>query len=123
MGIEGEKIGIITPYVAQVKKLREMIEDKSIEINTVDSFQGREKDIIIYSVTGTNENRIKFASHSNRLNVALTRAKCRLIVVGNANAIRKTDTLLNKFLTWAMSRGYLFDWKSKKWIREGLIGI
>ncbi len=123
LGIEGEKIGIITPYVAQVKKLREMIEDKSIEINTVDSFQGREKDIIIYSVTGTNENRIKFASHSNRLNVALTRAKCRLIVVGNANAIRKTDTLLNKFLTWAMSRGYLFDWKSKKWIREGLIGI
>ena len=116
--MEEERIGIITPYVAQAKKLREVIKD--VEINTVDSFQGREKDIIIFSVTGTDKNRITFASHSNRLNVALTRAKCRLIVVGNANAIRKTDTLLNKFLKQIMNKGYLLDWKSKKWIKEGL---
>lgn len=118
LGLEEERIGIITPYVAQAKKLREVIKD--VEINTVDSFQGREKDIIIFSVTGTDKNRITFASHSNRLNVALTRAKCRLIVVGNANAIRKTDTLLNKFLKQIMNKGYLLDWKSKKWIKEGL---
>ena len=123
LGLEGERIGIITPYVAQAKKLREVIKDSNIEINTVDSFQGREKNIIIFSVTGTDKNRINFASHPNRLNVALTRAKCRLIVVGNANAIRKTNTLLNEFLTWVMSIGCLFSWKSKKWIGEGLVGI
>ena len=82
LDLEGERIGIITPYVAQAKKLREVVRDSSIEINTVDSFQGREKDIIIFSVTGTDKNRINFASNPNRLNVALTRAKCRLIVVG-----------------------------------------
>ncbi len=114
LGFEGERIGIITPYVAQAKKLREVIKDSNIEINTVDSFQGREKDIIIFSVTGTDKNRINFASHLNRLNVALTRAKCRLIVVGNANAIKKTDTLLNKFLERVTSKGYFFDWESKK---------
>ncbi len=116
VGIDRNKIGIITPYVAQVRKLKEKI--KGIEINTVDSFQGREKDVIIFSVTGTNKNSISFASHPNRLNVALTRARCRLIVIGNAKEIRKTDTLLKKFLTeYIETMGYLFDWKHKKWIK------
>ena len=43
IGIEEGRIGIITPYVAQAKKLREVIKDRNIEINTVDSFQGRER--------------------------------------------------------------------------------
>jgi len=116
--INYEKVGIITPYVAQVKKLKEKIKE-NIEINTVDSFQGREKDIIIYSITGTNKNKIKFASNKNRLNVALTRAKCRLIVVGNASSIKNTNTLLEKFLQWALNRGYVYDWDGKKWIKEG----
>jgi len=121
LGLEGERIGIITPYVAQAKKLREVIKDSNIEINTVDSFQGREKDIIIFSVTGTDKNRINFASNQNRLNVALTRAKCRLIVVGNVNAIKRTGTKLEEFLELITSKGYLFDWDNKKWIHEGLV--
>jgi len=126
IGVKEERIGIIAPYVAQVKKLKEKLKEirnidiSNIEINTVDSFQGREKDIIIFSVTGTDKNRINFASNRNRLNVALTRAKCRLIVVGNANAIKNTNTLLKDFLEQIKSKGYLFDWDNKKWIRESL---
>ena len=45
LDLEGERIGIVTLYVAQAKKLRELIKDSGIEINTVNSFQGREKDI------------------------------------------------------------------------------
>ncbi len=123
LSFRDDQIGIITPYVAQARRLREAIGGGDIEINTVDSFQGREKDVIIFSVTGTDKNRINFASHPNRLNVALTRAKCRLIVVGNSNAIRKSKTKLSEFLNWVMSKGYLFDWNSKRWIREGLFEV
>ncbi|RLI85824.1 MAG: hypothetical protein DRP01_05420 [Archaeoglobales archaeon] len=126
LGIKYDKIGIIAPYVAQVKKLQEIFKDKNnigdigYIVNTVDSFQGKEKDIIIYSITGTDRNRINFASHPNRLNVALTRVKCRLIIVGNANAIKRTKTKLNEFLRWIVNKGYLFDWESRRWIEESL---
>ena len=53
----------------------------------VDAFQGREKDVIIFSVTSTGN--MDFVSNPNRLNVAFTRAKKKLIVVGNGRAIYK----------------------------------
>jgi len=77
-GVRRENIGIITPYVKQRELIRKMTD---IEVNTVDGFQGREKDVIIFSVTAVSD--LRFASNPRRLNVAVTRAKKKLIVIGN----------------------------------------
>jgi superfamily I DNA and/or RNA helicase len=113
LGVKGDQIGVISPYNAQVMKIKDRIKSisNSIEVSTVDRFQGKEKDIIIYSVTGTDDGSISFASHPNRLNVALTRAKCRLIVIGNAKAILRanTDNLLKDFVKWTKRKGYYLE--------------
>lgn len=79
-------IGIITPYSAQMMLLmKEMARvDEKIEINSVDAFQGREKEVIIFSSVRSNpENNIGFLSDPRRLNVTITRAKRCFIMVGN----------------------------------------
>jgi predicted DNA helicase len=85
-GFSLEKVGIITPYRAQNKYLRLEIKEKGIEIDTVDAFQGREKDIIIFSITATDD--FKFVANKHRLNVAMTRARRKLIFVGNLDRIK-----------------------------------
>lgn len=95
---ENMTIAIITPYKAQVNKIKEELSItirrdyshsllgsllQAVEVNTVDGFQGREVDCVIFSCVRTND-RIGFVSDSRRLNVALTRAKRCLIIVGNA---------------------------------------
>lgn len=61
----------------------------SIEVNTVDGFQGREKDVVFFSCVKTGNSSIKFISDERRLNVAITRAKRCLIVVGDREALSK----------------------------------
>lgn len=77
-GVRNEDIGIITPYIKQKELIGKMTD---VEVNTVDGFQGREKDVIIFSVTAVSD--LSFASNPRRLNVAVTRAKKKLIVIGN----------------------------------------
>lgn len=90
-------IALITPYKAQVNKMRDeltkMIKSnpltrqllQTVEINTVDGFQGREVDIVIFSCVRTNDQGfVGFVNDDRRLNVGLTRAKKCLIIVGNA---------------------------------------
>jgi predicted DNA helicase len=93
-GFSLEKVGIITPYRAQNKYLRLKIKEKGIEIDTVDAFQGREKDIIIFSITATDD--FKFVANKHRLNVAITRARRKLIFIGNLDRIKTIgdETLL-----------------------------
>lgn len=77
-GIKANDIGVITPYVKQ----KELISTKTdVEVNTIDGFQGREKDVIILSLTAVKD--LRFASDPRRLNVAITRARKKLIVLGN----------------------------------------
>jgi predicted DNA helicase len=85
-GFSLERVGIITPYRVQNKHLRLEIKEKGIEIDTVDAFQGREKDIIIFSITATDD--FKFVANKHRLNVAITRARRKLIFVGNLDRIK-----------------------------------
>lgn len=87
-------IGIISPYAAQVKIIREKKEtediyrDLDIEVNTVDGFQGQEKDFIIISLVRSNEKgEIGFVSDERRLNVAMTRAKKKLIIIGDMTTL------------------------------------
>jgi predicted DNA helicase len=86
-GIKKEQIAVISPYKAQVKKLQAMF--KEYEIDTVDSFQGREKDVVIISFVRSNEqNVLGFLTDYRRLNVSISRAKSKLILVGNIGVLK-----------------------------------
>lgn len=105
-------IGIITTYRAQRNKLKQKIRKRYLEISTVDSYQGKEKDVIIYSVTGTRD--ISFIEDENRLNVAFTRARKKLIVLGNAKVIQQISPngLLSKYIHYVKSQnGFSSDQK------------
>ena len=92
LGVDPVNIWIISPYSAQVSKLKDKI--KNLEINTVDGFQWREKEIIIISWV-RNEN-LGFLVDYRRLNVAITRAKRLLINVGNM-ANLKADKIFKEY--------------------------
>jgi len=106
LGIGSHEIGVITPYRAQRNYIKELLGDEEIEVNTVDSFQGREKDIIIFNVTSTQD--MSFVEDENRLNVAFTRARKKLIVLGNANSINLYSGLLSKFISYTKERNGYF---------------
>jgi ATP-dependent RNA/DNA helicase IGHMBP2 len=92
--LEGKiSIGIISPYKAQIKALRQQIQSSPmlsehlplITLNTVDGFQGQERDVIYISLVRSNDkNEIGFLKDIRRMNVALTRARKKLVVVGNS---------------------------------------
>ena len=89
-------IGLISPYRAQVKYLRQLLNRlsffkpfrNSISVNTVDGFQGQERDIIIISLVRSNEEGdIGFLRDLRRMNVAMTRARMKLIIVGDSSTL------------------------------------
>ena len=89
-------VGIISPYRAQVQLLRRMIKKDStlkpyrslISVNTVDGFQGQERDIIIISMVRSNDDgQIGFLSDLRRMNVAITRARMKLIILGDEHTL------------------------------------
>ncbi len=89
-GISEDDIGIISPYADQVKIIQE---NTPVEVKTVDGFQGREKEIIIISTVRSNENgNIGFLKDLRRLNVAITRAKRKLIIIGNKDTLKINST-------------------------------
>ncbi|MCP5095335.1 MAG: AAA family ATPase [Chloroflexi bacterium] len=80
-------IGVITPYAGQVRLLREQLVD-DVEINSVDGFQGREKEAIVISlVRSNNKGEVGFLAETRRMNVALTRARRKLLVIGDSATI------------------------------------
>lgn len=92
-GIQAQQIGIISPYTDQVELIKTWMEKPDhLEIKTIDGFQGREKEIIIISFVRSNEeSRIGFLTDYRRLNVAITRAKRKLIMVGDASQLCEND--------------------------------
>lgn len=90
-------ITVLTPYTRQVQNLRQCL-PSSITISTVDSFQGRESDIIIFSTVRSNvDGEIGFLSDRRRLNVMWTRARLALIIVGDRRTLT-TDALWQRAL-------------------------
>ncbi|KAI8912726.1 AAA domain-containing protein [Gorgonomyces haynaldii] len=92
-----QKIGIITFYSSQLSKLKSRFQQEfgprilqSIDINTVDGFQGQEKEIVFLSTVRTKS--IGFTGDVRRINVSLTRAMSTLVIVGNVEALRKDPT-------------------------------
>ena len=89
-GVSEDDIGIISPYADQVKLIQE---STPVEVKTVDGFQGREKEIIIISTVRSNEHgNIGFLKDLRRLNVAITRAKRKLIIIGNKDTLMSNPT-------------------------------
>ncbi|KAK1931029.1 Helicase sen1 [Phytophthora citrophthora] len=92
-------VGFVSPYKEQVRVLRQEITRSgipasvSIEVNTVDGFQGREKDVIVFScVRSSKRGGIGFLRDIRRLNVAITRARFCLFVVGDVNTLVRDET-------------------------------
>ena len=102
IGLSPTAIGVITPYGAQVRRLRELLSE-AVEVGSVDSFQGREKEAIIISLVRSNlAGNMGFLAETRRMNVALTRAKRKLIVIGDSATITAHpfyDALLAYFET------------------------
>ncbi|MCE9566862.1 MAG: AAA family ATPase [Planctomycetes bacterium] len=105
-GLQPSQIGMITPYRAQVRQLRELLADvPGLEIDSVDGFQGREKEAIVVSLVRSNpEGEIGFLSDVRRTNVAMTRARRKLIVIGDS-ATLANQAFYQRMLTYFESIG------------------
>ncbi len=90
IGVQREWIGVITPYDDQVDLLRTLVD---VEVNTVDGYQGREKEVVIVSFVRSNRRGdIGFLEDLRRLNVALTRAKRKLVLIGDSKTLSSHET-------------------------------
>ena len=84
-GVPAEDIALIAPYSAQVRLLREKVTQPGLEIDSVDGFQGREKEVVVLSLVRSNtEGDVGFLADVRRMNVALTRARRKLIIIGDS---------------------------------------
>jgi hypothetical protein len=84
-GLPAEAIAVIAPYAAQVRLLREKLAVPGLEIDSVDGFQGREKEAVVLSLVRSNrEGQVGFLAHVRRMNVALTRARRKLLIIGDS---------------------------------------
>ncbi|NWI11258.1 ZGRF1 protein, partial [Crypturellus soui] len=96
-GIEGSAVGVITLYKSQMCKIQnllsalhsEALEIKAVQVSTVDAFQGAEKEIVVLSCVRTRQ--VGFIDSEKRMNVALTRAKRHLLIVGNLACLTKNS--------------------------------
>lgn len=94
-------IGIIAAYNAQVSRLKSIIPYSDIEINTVDGYQGREKEVIIISTVKCNSDHdVGFLTETRRMNVAISRAKHLLILFGDSETLERHQFLHN-MVEWA----------------------
>lgn len=111
-------VGIIAPYKEQVIRMEEIIQEDSrlsgleISVNTIDGFQGQERDIIYISLVRSNENAvIGFLKEYRRMNVALTRARKKLVIIGDSATIG-ADAFYNNLLETVEQKGsYRTAWE------------
>lgn len=113
--VQNERVdfGVISPYRAQVRLIRKLLKwqkffrslRRQITVNSVDGFQGQERDVIIISMVRDNENgNIGFLRDLRRMNVAITRARMKLIVLGNAETLAK-HRFYGQFIEYVKNHG------------------
>jgi hypothetical protein len=93
LGVPPVDVAVISPYDAQVQRLRQLLAshlDAGLEVDTVDGFQGREKEAVVVSLVRSNEaGEVGFLSDVRRMNVAITRARKKLVVVGDSTTVTR----------------------------------
>lgn len=118
-----KSIGVVTPYLGQVQLIKSMIATDceiqellsrkpflSIEVKSVDGYQGREQDVIIFSCVRSNrQQQIGFLSDWRRLNVGLTRAKSALVIVCDLETLSGVDKYWDALRKWATGVACVFD--------------
>lgn len=99
-GVCGRNIGVIAPYNAQINLLKKIL-DKEVEVNTVDQYQGRDKDVILYSCTKSTECNTKkefeILDDQRRLTVAITRARHKLVIITDKITLMRYTPFKNLF--------------------------
>ena len=104
-GIDESDIGVITPFRNQAALIRRYMADyPGIEVKTIDKYQGSEKDVIVISFSQSRSGILPILQDERRLNVAVTRAKKKLVVVGNLRTLRKSR-FIEKLIDWIGERG------------------
>jgi ATP-dependent RNA/DNA helicase IGHMBP2 len=120
-GLSAAEIAVISPYDAQVQRIRHLLAaevDRGLEVDTVDGFQGREKEAVIVSLVRSNDaGEVGFLADVRRMNVALTRARAKLVVVGDGATVSR-HPFYERFLRHAEAAG---AWRSA-WERTRTAG-
>jgi superfamily I DNA and/or RNA helicase len=117
-------IAIISPYRHQVEVLKELVCSSSglqeaisaIAVNTIDSFQGQERDVVYISMTRSNaDSVIGFLSEIRRMNVAMTRARKKLVVIGDSATLSQSSFYAD-FIAYAQEHNaYVSAWEFGDW--------
>merc|ERR1711933_211203 len=115
--MDSNQFGIVSPYKGQVKLIRQKLSEalgsvgiaqKRVDVNTLDGFQGREKDVIILSVCRSNKSKnIGFVADEHRFNVGLTRASSSMIVIGHVCSLSRYSTW-QSLISFCINRKKLF---------------
>ena len=110
--IDGLSLGIISPYRGQVNYLKDSLPEFENNINTIDAFQGQERDVIIVSLVRSNDELIiGFLKDYRRMNVAMTRARKKLILIGDSATVG-ADRFFSEFLDFVEKSGsYRTAWE------------
>ncbi|KAM3702045.1 hypothetical protein ACJW31_05G220700 [Castanea mollissima] len=126
------RVGIISPYKAQVFAIEEKVkkynadsnDDFSISVRSVDGFQGGEEDVIIISTVRCNKNGIVgFLKNHQRTNVALTRARHCLWILGNEATLTKKNTIWKKLVNDAMKRKCFYNFHEDKGLANPVLSL
>jgi superfamily I DNA and/or RNA helicase len=111
-GVSAGDVAVIAPYAAQVRLLRERLPVAGLEIDSVDGFQGREKEAVVISLVRSNvEGEIGFLADVRRMNVALTRARRKLLVVGDSATLAVDPFYLRLFEYFERIGAYHTVWE------------
>lgn len=112
--LELSQVGVVTPYMGQVRRLRRALRQnlrlenfRELLVASVDSFQGREKELILFSAVRSNPRRgVGFLADWRRLNVMITRARRGLVIIGDARTL-SADPAWAAYIKWARNAGYM----------------
>ena len=119
-GCSVSDVAVVTPYAAQVRLIKRMTRQlvsrpPYVEVSSVDGFQGREKEAVIFSAVRSNDHgSVGFVSDWRRVNVSFTRARRALIVIGNDVCLRRGDVdTWSPWISWADSQGINMNFPGK----------
>jgi ATP-dependent RNA/DNA helicase IGHMBP2 len=112
LGVAPGEVAVISPYEAQVQRLRQVLAgevERGLEVDTVDGFQGREKDAVVVTLVRSNDRgEVGFLADVRRMNVAMTRARKKLVVIGDGATVAR-HPFYEAFLRHAQGAG---AWRS-----------